>query len=405
MGYTKEAIRGGSWLGGYRLFTRVLSFSRTIIVARILTPSQFGVYGIATLVLALIEILTETGINVFLIQKKENIDKYINTAWLISVVRGFLISLVIIASSGFVSNFFANSEVLPLLMLIGIIPFVRGFINPSIVKFQKNLVFNREFYYRSSIFLVETIISISLVLIIKNPIALIYGLLAGAIFEVIISHLIIKPTPSFNFNKRFFVEIISHGKWITGAGIFGYLFQNGDNAVVGRMLGASSLGIYDMAYSISTLPLNEISDIVARVTFPVYVRISDDKKRLRRAYIRTILLTIVLTAPILFVFLLFPRESVLLFLGPNWIHVSDILRVLAVFAIINILGSPSGAVFYAAKKQKYLTVISITSFVVMIFSIFPLINQFGLIGAGIAVILGSLATLPFMTYYLIKVLG
>lgn len=404
MGYTREAIKGISWLGAFRLFTRVLSFLRTIIIARILSPSQFGVYGIATLLLSLIEILTETGINVFLIQKKEDIGRYINTAWIVSIIRGFLISTVIIISARFVSDFFRNPEVFPLLMLISVVSFIRGFINPSVVKFQKELNFNKEFYYRSSIFLIETIASILLLLVMKNPIALIYGLLAGAIFEVIISFKFIKPVPTFNYNGKFLKEIMSNGKWVTGAGIFGYLFQNGDNVVVGRVLGTGPLGIYDMAYSISTLPLNEVSDIVARVTFPVYVKISDDKKRLRRAYIRTILLTALFALPLLLLLLLFPQQLILLFLGPNWIEAADVLRVLAVFSMLSILGSPSGAVFYAVKKQKYLTVISIVSFVVMIASIFPLINQFGLIGAGIAAILGSLAALILMIYYLIKVL-
>ncbi|MCL4418171.1 MAG: lipopolysaccharide biosynthesis protein [Patescibacteria group bacterium] len=403
MGYTREAIKGISWLGAFRLFTRVLSFLRTIIVARILSPTQFGVYGIAALVLSLVEILTETGINVFLVQNKDNVDKYINTAWIVSILRGVLISLVIFLSSFFVSAFFRTPDALPLLMLVAVVPLIRGFINPSVARFQKDLQFHKEFYYRSGIFLVETIVSIVLVIIMKNPIALIYSLIAGAIFEVIISFWFVKPVPIIEFNKKIFKEIVSHCKWITGTGIFGYLFQNGDNVVVGRVLGTSSLGIYDMAYSISTLPLNEISDIVARVTFPVYVKISDDKKRLRRAYIKTILLTALFTLPILLLFLLFPEQLILIFLGANWIQATGILRVLAVFAMISILGSPSGAVFYSVKKQKYLTVISAISFVVMITSIFPLINRFGLIGAGIAATLGSLATLPFMIYYLIKV--
>lgn len=404
MGYTKETIKGISWLGAFRLFTRVLSFLRTIIIARILSPAQFGVFGIAALVLSLVEILTETGINVFLVQNKENINKYISTAWIVSILRGVLISSLIFLSSFFVSAFFKSEESLTLLMLVSMVPLIRGFINPSVAKFQKNLEFHKEFYYRSGIFLIETVVSIGLVVILENPIALIYGLIMGAIFEVTMSLLFVKPVPIIEFNKNIFREIITHGRWVTGAGIFAYLFQNADNVVVGKTLGTGALGIYDMAYSISTLPLNEISDIVARVTFPVYVRISDDKDRLRRAYIKTILLTALFVSPILLLLFLFPENIILLFLGANWIGASDILRVLAVYAMLSILGSPSGAVFYAVKKQKYLTIISIVSFVVMIVSIFPLINQFGLIGAGIAVILGSLAALAFMTYYLIKAL-
>ncbi|MDP2585885.1 MAG: lipopolysaccharide biosynthesis protein [Candidatus Levybacteria bacterium] len=404
MGYTKEAIIGVSWLGAFRLFTRALSFLRTIIVARILSPAQFGVYGIAALVLSLVEILTETGINVFLIQNKDNIGKYVSTAWIVSIIRGALISSLIFSSSFFVAGFFKSPDALALLMLVSVVPLIRGFINPSVAKFQKDLQFHKEFYYRSGIFLVETIVAILLIIVMKNPIALIYSLIAGAIFEVTISLLFIKPVPIIEFSKKIFKEIISRGKWITGAGIFSYLFQNADNAVVGKTLGTGALGIYDMAYSISTLPLNEISDIVARVTFPVYVRMSDDKRRLRRAYIRTILLTVGLVSPILLLLLLFPEQLILLFLGEKWIQAADVLRVLAIFAMFSILGSPSGAVFYAVKKQKYLTVISFVSFVVMIVSIFPLINQFGLVGAGIAAILGSLAALPFMIFYLIKVL-
>lgn len=404
MGYTKEAVKGISWLGALRLFTRTLSFLRIIIIARILSPAQFGVYGIAALVLSLVEILTETGINVFLVQNKENIGKYIGTAWVVSAFRGFLISSAIFASSFFVAAFFKSPEALALLMLVSLVPFIRGFINPSIARFQKDLQFQGEFYYRLGIFLVETVVSIVFVVITKNPISLIYALIAGAIFEVFVSFLIVRPVPIIEFNRKIFREIMSHGKWVTGAGIFGYLFQNADNVVVGKILGTSSLGIYDMAYSVSMLPLNEVSDIVARVTFPVYVKISDDKIRLRRAFIRTILLTTALVSPMLLLLLLFPKELILLFLGPNWIHASDVLRVLTIFAIISILGSPSGAVFYAVKKQKYLTVISIVSFAVMITFIFPLISQFGLIGAGISAMLGSLATLPVMTYYLIKIL-
>lgn len=404
MGHTKEAIKGVSWLGAFRLLTRAFSFLRIIIIARILSPAQFGVYGIAALALSLIETLTETGINVFLVQNKGDISKYISTAWIVSIARGLLISSLIFLVSFFVSDFFNNQEVLKLLMLVSLVPLIRGFINPSIARFQKDLQFHKEFFYRSSIFLIETIVSVILVVVIKDPIALIYSLVAGAIFEVIVSLLLVKPAPIIEFNKKIFRDIISRGRWVTGAGIFSYLFQNGDNVVVGKVLGPGALGTYDMAYSISTLPLNEISDIVAKVTFPIYVKISDDKKRLRKAFMKTIILTTIVVLPVLLLLLFFPEQLILIFLGANWIQAVDILRILAIYAMFSILGSPSGALFYAVKKQEYLTIISAISFVVMIVSIIPLINSLGLIGAGIAVILGSLAILPLMIYYLIKIL-
>lgn len=369
-----------------------------------MSPYQFGVYGIATLVLALIEILTETGINVFLIQKKDDVDKYINTAWIVSIARGLVISLVILLTSRFISIFFMNDDVLPLLTLISVVPIIRGFINPSVARFQKELTFDREFLYRSSIFLVETVVSIMLILTIKSPIALIYGLIVGAIFEVFISFKFVTPVPKIEFNKGIFGEIISRGKWVTSAGIFSYMFQNGDNVVVGRVLGARALGIYDMAYSISMLPITEIADIIARVTFPVYVRITEDRERLRRAYIKTTILTGVLVFPVLLIFFLFPEHLIRLVLGSQWISGASVLKVLAVFALIHALGNPASAVFFAFKKQEYLSIINFTSFTVMIITIIPLINAYGTLGAGMAALAGSISAIPLVLYFLTKVL-
>ncbi len=405
MGYTKETIKGLSWLGAFRLFTRSLSFLRTIIIARILSPYQFGVYGIAIFILALIEVLTETGINVFLVQKKDIIDKYVDTAWVVSILRGGLISAAIFVSSFLVAGFFKNQQVLPLLFLVSLVPLIRGFINPSIAAFQKDLKFHKEFYYRSSIFFVESLVAVALIILIRDPIALIYGLIAGALFEVAISFLFVKPVPSIKFDKSIFYEIVTHGKWVTGAGIFGYLFQNADNMVVGKILGVASLGIYDMAYTIAILPLTEFSEIVARVTFPVYVKISDDKQRLKRAYIKTSIITALLISPLLLIFLLFPTQLISIVLGPKWVSVGSILRILAIFAFINMLGSPTGAIFYSVGKQKYLTIISAISFFVMIAIIIPLIKILGLAGGAYAVLISSLIMFPFQLYFLFKSLS
>jgi O-antigen/teichoic acid export membrane protein len=96
MGYQKEALKGITFIGLIRVVTRLLSFIKTIIIARILSPYQFGAFGIATLVLVFAEILTETGVNTFLIQEKEEINEYIDTSWLVSIIRGFIIFLIIL---------------------------------------------------------------------------------------------------------------------------------------------------------------------------------------------------------------------------------------------------------------------------------------------------------------------
>lgn len=404
MGYTRDAIKGVSWLGGFRIFMRGLSYIKLAIIARILTPAQFGVADIALVILAFIEILTETGINIFLIQEKDDIDSYIDTAWVVSIIRGLGIALIIFFSAPFISSFFRSSESLSLLWLISIVPFLRGFINPAVAKFLKNLQYNKEFFYRSSIFFIETLIIIVAVLLTESPIGIIWGLIAGAIFEVMLSFLIVKPIPSFSFKKQYFQKVIERGKWLTVAGICNYLYHNVDNIFVGRMLGTSSLGLYMRAYNISMLPITEISDVFSRTTFPIYVKMANDRQRLRSAFLKTITFISVLVIPAGLIFYFFPEEIIKLLLGDKWINAAAVLQVLALFGVLKALANATSSFFYSIQRQDIVTKISFLNLIGLLITIVPFIQQWGIIGAAYSALFGTIITMPVILYFLYKTL-
>ncbi len=404
MGYTKDTVKGVSWLGFLRVAIRGVSYVRIAILARLLTPLQFGISDIALLVLGITEIFTETGINLFLIQQKEKIDKYINTAWIISLVRGFIISILILLSVKVVADFFNNPSVVQFLVLTAVIPIVRGTINPSVVKLVKDLNFKKEFFYRSLIFFVEVLVSVYLAFKMKSAIAIIAGVLAGAVVESIVSFFIIKPRPSFSFKLSIFNEIVKKGKWFTATGIFSYLYHNGDNVAVGRMLGASSLGIYQRVYSISILPITEVSDVIMKVTYAVFVKISSDVNRLRSAFIKSIVSVIFLVVPIGLLFFIFPTETIRIILGEQWIGASEVLKVLAVFGVLRAISLSSVAPFYALKRQDLVTRITFVSFVGLVVTIVPFVSRWGIIGAAYSALVGVVVAIPLTIYYLFKIL-
>lgn len=402
MGYTKQAITGISWLGGFRGVTRVLSFLRVAVVGRILTPSQFGLFSIATLVLSVIEILTETGINIFLVQQKEDMDKYINTAWIVSMIRGLIISIIIILFASYIAQFFGTRDAYPLILLISIVPFLRGFINPAIAKFSKDLLFHMEFYYRTSLFLVETVVTILLLLILHRPAALVFGLIVGALFEVIFSFFIVKPRPHFAFHRDLFQKVIHSGKWITTAGIFNYLYHNGDNIVVGRLLGSSSLGLYDIAYRISMLPISEVSDVINKVSFSIFVKMNDDKKRMRSAYLKVLIVVSVIVIPIGVIFYAFPELIIRILLGEKWFAAAPVLQILSIFGVIRAISFTGTSPLYADERQKAVSLITFVSVLGMGITVIPFIIWFGLVGAAYSALFGSAIALPVIFYELQK---
>ena len=402
MGYYKQAVNGISWMGGLRLFTRLLALIKIAILARILLPFQFGIYGIATLVLGFLEMLTETGINIFLIQQKEQIDEYVNSAWVVSIIRGFLISILIFILAPFIANYFKTPNALDILYLISIIPIIRGFINPSSVKFQKELKFKNQFRYDSVVFFTDTVFAIGLGLITKSENSLIYAMMISTILEVILSFVYFTPKPKFIFDKVHTLQVISRGKWITGAGIANYLFQNIDDVVVGRVLGTTSLGIYQQAYKISTLPVSEVGEVFNKVTFPIYVNLIADIKRLRRAFLKTLLIICLLVIPFGFIVFTYPVQIIRFVLGETWITAAPVLQLLAIYGSIKAIVNSFYSLFLGISKQEVVTYITLASTICLVIILYPLITPFGLLGAGYATIIATLFSVPFLIYYYAK---
>jgi len=399
MGYSKQTFVGVSWMSTFRVFSRIVAFVRIIILARLLAPSEFGIFGIATMVLALLEILTETGINVFLVQEEDDLETHVNDAWLISIIRGVLISAFIFLTASFVASFFRVEQAMGIILLISIVPLIKGFINPAEVKFQKELQFSKEFYFRTSIFVVDSLVSVVICFITRSAIGLVFGLTAGAILEVALSFLLIKPTPKLAFNTKKLNRIFHKGKWVTLYGILNYIASEGDSVTVGRLLGAGPLGIYQLGYTISTMPVSEVSDVTNKVTFPVYSKISEDKKRLKKGFLKVILLVSLTSILMGLVIFFFPKTLFIMIFGPKWSDTLGVLKPLAVYGAIRGISGATSSLLLADKKQKYVAGMTAVRFAILAITVIPLTMFYGLVGTSISVLLSGIIELPLAFYY------
>ena len=386
-------------MGALRIITRVIALVKITILARLLTPVQFGLFGIASLVLAFLEILTEIGINAILIQENLDIKKYLGSVWLVSIFRGILVFILILILSIPIAHFFNSPETKQLLYLISLVPLIRGFINPAIIKYQKNLDFNKEFNLRLTLFVFDACITIIFVIFTNKAEGLVLGIIASALLEVVLSYVVIRPLPKLRFELEKIKNVVDRGKWITLSGIFEYLFNHGDDIVVGKFLNTASLGLYQVAYKISTLPITESGEVISKVVFPVYVKISRDKERIKKAYLKVLVVTSVITVPFGLVMLLLAEPFVIIFLGNQWLEVVPVLKVLSVFGVIRAISGSSSALFLALKKQEYITIVTLASILGLALTILPLIKYYGIVGAGYSTIIGALASIPFMYYF------
>lgn len=399
MGYTKTAVSGVSWITLLRGATRLLTFVRLAILGRLLTPTQFGLFGIASLLLSLLEILTETGINVYIVQQKKHISEHINAAWIVSIGRGVILAGIMFGSASLIASFFNAPDAALVIMYMAIVPLVRGFINPAIIIYQKDLRFNNEFKLRTFLFCVDIGVSLIVGILTKSVYCFVWGQVASAAFEVVLSYTLFSVWPKLVFEYRKILHIIQRGWWVTLTGIFLYFADNGDNITVGKVMGSASLGIYQIAYKFSTLPISEITNVVNMVIFPVYTKFSEDKNRLLKAFLKVTFLSSLggfLLGSLIF---LFARPIILFFMGEQWIAAVPAIQILSIYGIFRTIFGNFPPLFLSVGRQDFAAQMTFFRLIGLAVSVVPLVMHFGMLGAGYAMLFSMFVEIPFILYY------
>ncbi|MFX4261832.1 oligosaccharide flippase family protein, partial [Pelotomaculum propionicicum] len=245
---TNRVINGGKWIIILQVVSRIFQFLRIIFLVRMLSPNDFGLFGIALLTLSTIESITQTGLEQSLIQKQKNINIYLDVAWTAQILRGIAIALILYFSSPFISIFFQEPQVKNLLQVLAFAVLINEFRNIGVIYFIKDIEFKKQIFYELPGLLVDIVVSIILSIILKSALALVYGLLAGNIIRLIMSYVIHNYRPSLKFDLKKTKDLFSYGRWILFSSVLIFLLTQGDDIFVGKILGATALGFYQIAF-------------------------------------------------------------------------------------------------------------------------------------------------------------
>ena len=347
-----------------------------------------------------LETVSQTGFHSALIQRKDNAELYFDTAWTVSAIRGAILFIVLFLSAPAIAAFFNSPQATMVLKVLAISSLLTGLRNIGTVTFQKNLEFHKQFIYDLPSTLIDLIVSVSLAFILRDVWALVWGGLAGNFVRFVLSFILHPYRPSMKFEKTQFKELFGFGKWLLGSGILAFLITQGDNAFVGKMLGVTFLGLYQMAYLLSHLPSSEISFVMSQVIYPAYSKLQDDLPALREAYLKILQITVFLSAAISALIFALAPDFTSIFLGNKWISMVPAMQILVVAAFFTSIFDTSGPIFLAVGKPKVETTLQLLRLLVLAIFIYPLSLRWGITGTSIAVLLSIAAyglCLIFMT--------
>ena len=396
---SQKVLKGGFWVFFLRIVNRGFGLIRLIILARILSPSDFGLMGIALLTMSTLETFSQTGFQAALIQKKEDIESYLNSAWTVLIFRGFVLFFILYFIAPYAAVFFNAPEAKSIIRVIGFAILFSAFTNIGVTYFQKELEFNKEFIYKFSGTLADFIVAVTAVLILKNVWALVFGLLAGNVTRCIVSYLIHPYRPHLSLDLGKAKELFGFGKWIMGSSIMIFLITQGDDIFVGKLLGTTALGFYQLAYRISNMPATEITQVVSQVTFPAYSKLQDNIPKLREAYLKVLQLTAFLSFPIAgLIFVLAPNFTKI-FLGEKWMPMVPAMMILVWWGVIRSMAGVNSSILQAVKKPDIITKLSTIKLLILAILIYPLSIKWGITGTSLAVLLSAIFITP-NTFYI-----
>jgi lipopolysaccharide exporter len=402
MGYSVDAAKGFSWQTFHKIITTLLAVLKIYILARLLEPSDFGLFSLTAVALGLTESLTQTGINLTILQSKKSAEYFINTAWIIAIFRGLLISAIMIILGYFMGQFFNEPLLFSLISTAALIPIIKGFINPYIVSLQKNLRFFQDTLYRFSFIFIEIVLVLIFAFYLKNVWAFIYALIGGAVFEVLISFVFFKHRPKLNYSKSIASIIFKNAKGLNLAAILHYLNEQIDNLLIGKQFASHLLGIYQNSYALSHRTNYELSKSMHHGTMPVFTKIADDNKRINKAFKKTFIAMFGIAFFASIPFFIFPKLSVEILLGAKWLEAIPLIRPLILAGFIQAITTICHTLFLAKKKYNFVNWHLFLSLIFMTSLIIILGKQYGLLGSVYGILIARLLALPVLGLGLFK---
>lgn len=340
----QKAVSGGKWLGFASISSTIIQLGAISILARLLSPTDFGLMGMILVVIGLAQTFQDAGISNVVIYKQDVTHEQLSTVFWLNILVGALTFLVILAINPLVVAYYKEPRLTGYLNLTALSFLITPFGQLYFVLFQKELQFKTLAIVEFLQGVFGAITSVVLAFLGFGIMSLVVGQLVRALSFSLLLFLAARKTwaPRFYFKLSEIKDLIKWGSYQIGERSINYFRQNVDYLLIGRFLGAELLGYYTLAYQLMIRPLQKINPIITKVALPVFSKIQDDDEQLRKWYLKIIKLIASVSIPIYFGVFVMADQLILLLYGPNWMPCVPVLQILCILGILYSLGNPIG---------------------------------------------------------------
>jgi PST family polysaccharide transporter len=385
MGLAKKTVEGTIWASLTFGLGKMLLFASSIILARLLTPADFGLAGLALVVIDFLGIIKDIGVSHALIYKNEQPDRVASTAFWISGLAGFSLFSVAVLVSPAAALFFDEPRVEPLVQLLAVSFLITSIGSTHDALLQKELNFKKKLFPDLSQALFRGGFSILLAWLGWGVWSLIWGQVVGALAFTIAAWLILPWRPSLTFNLKTTKMLTGYGYQIIITDLLGTIGSRTDFLFIGKLMGEVALGFYNVAFKIPDLAIMSIMAVTSRVIFPAYAKLQHDPPAMRRAFLVTLQFIALIAFPLGTGLYMVAPDLVVVLYTDKWAPAIPALQVLTLFATIRIIGwAGTGSIYKAIGRPDIITKTSLLRTILLVPASWWAISQYGIVGAALA---------------------
>jgi len=338
-------ISGITWSGAARFSTQGMRFLITAVLARLLSPAEFGIIGLANVFLVIANYINQLGISAAIIQRKDIDEEHLSSAFWANIVVGIVLSLCVFVSAWPVATFFGNDQLRPVMQVLGLVYFLGAFRMVQNALFSKALQFKKTALIEISSLVLSGTTSIAMALTGFGVWSLVFGQLVNIFSGAIMAWFLSSWRPKFLFNPPKFGKLFDFGIKVMAINVLTALGGSLGFIFIGKFLDVFSVGLYTMSLKVVSIASRRVTRIISQVMFPVFSQMQDNQERFNAAYFKVLKTISLSTFPVLAGLACVAPEFVKVLLGEKWLPIINAVRILCLYGMIGSISSTVGSVF------------------------------------------------------------
>ena len=383
----QKTISGMIWSAFQRYSTMIITFISGIILARLLTPHDYGCIGMLAIFMVLAECLIDGGFGEALIQKKNPTQADYSTIFFWNIAMAVLMYIVLYVSAPFIASFYEMPLLCDVLRVQGIILFIYAF---NIVQ-RNQLRKKMKFKVLSIVTIVTSVTSLTITILMAYNGYGVWSLVAQYILTALIPALVfwfyIKWRPIWTFSWQSFRELFSFGFYMFLTHILNQFGSQIQGLLIGRFYSASTMGFYSKARNTEHLASHCVSQIMGQVTYPLYAEVQNDKVKLANIIKRLTMSLAYLTFPLMFILLLCAKPIFVFFFSERWLQSVPYFQILCMAGLAVCLQAVNNQSIAAIGKSRVMFIWTLIKRIVGIAFVVIGLVLFGIHGLLVGVVL------------------